>query len=42
MSEHSKEYRKGYDARQDGEPMSHSQSSDWQCGWYAANSDINQ
>ena len=34
------EYQKGYSARQDGEPMNHGKSSDWQSGWYAANSDI--
>jgi len=42
MSENSKEYQKGYDARQDGEPMNYSKSSEWQCGWYAAESDIGQ
>lgn len=40
MGEHSKEYQKGYDARQDGEPMNHSKSSDWQCGWWAAEHEI--
>lgn len=36
------EYQKGYDARQDGEELNFSKSSDWLCGWYAAESDIAQ
>lgn len=34
------DYQKGYNARQDGEKMNYDQSTDWQCGWYAAEYDI--
>lgn len=34
------DYQKGYDARQDGEEVNFNKSSDWLCGYYAAESDI--
>lgn len=34
------EYQKGYNARLDGEEVNFSNSSDWLCGWYAAEVDI--
>ncbi len=36
------DYQKGYDARQDGEEVNISKSSDWLCGYYTADSDIAQ
>lgn len=36
------DYQKGYNARQNGEEVNLSKSSDWLCGYYASNSDIAQ
>jgi ribosome modulation factor len=36
------DYQKGYNARQDGEEVNFSRSSDWLCGWYAAEADMSK